>query len=151
MPRSNKKKYKLKPPPKHPSLQSPEDTSASLLRKKTRNNDTKHSVKSTMKHPPSTSSEAVIATLFETEKNMMIERTIISGQKHGVNLMPGTSNPGTGNCAFESIIQNNNDRSCFRIKYPMSVDYYRRIWVNDMANSEQDTWNIYSVQQVGSK
>ena len=148
MPRSNKKKYKLKPPPKHPSLQSPEDTSASLLRKETRNNDTKHSVKSTMKHPPSTSSEAVIATLFETEKNMMIERTIISGQKHGVNLMPGSSNPGTGNCAFESIIQNNNDRSCFRIKYPMSVDYYRRIWVNDMANRTLDTdWNILSSQQ----
>ena len=68
MPRSNKKKFSLKPPPKHPSLQSFEVASTSLPMKETRNNNTKYALTSTMKHPPLKSSEDDIAALLETEK-----------------------------------------------------------------------------------
>ena len=76
----------------------------------------------------------------------MVLRAISSGEKHGIKLCHGTSNPGTGNCAFESVISNCNDRQCFQENLPMSADYYRRIWVTDMANRTVDdpTWNIYS-------
>ena len=64
----------------------------------------------------------------------MISRSIASAKKHGINLKHGSSNPGTGDCAFEAIIQNVNDRSQFKEKFPMSVDWYRRTWAIDMAN-----------------
>ena len=62
-----------------------------------------------------------------------------SAQKHGMKLRDGTTNPGTGDCAFESIIQNINDRPCFKEKFTMSINYYRRIFVTDMANKTVDT------------
>ena len=125
MPRSNKKKSPLKPPPKHP----PSWQSALPLKKIVHSSD-------------------VIAPLLETEKSLMISRTIFSGKKHGVNLKHGCSNPGTGDCAFESIIKNINHRSCFPEIFDMPIDYYRKIWVTDMANrTVESSWNIYSPQQ----
>ena len=115
MPRSNKKKPPLRPPSK--SLPS-----QSFLQ----------------------SSDA-ISYLLEQEKTQMISKAIASGRKHGINMKHGSSNPGTGDCAFESVIQNNNDRSCFRDKFLMPIDYYRKIFVTDMFNRTVDTtWNISS-------
>jgi hypothetical protein len=94
------------------------------------------------------SSDVAISHLLRQEKSHMISKAILSGQKHGINLKHGASNPGVGDCAFESVIQNNNDRSCFTENFPMSIDWYRRIWVTDMANRTTDTaWNIYGRQQ----
>ena len=118
MPRSNKKKSAFKPPPKHP-------TSQQFM-----------------------SSQDDISFLLTQEKNEMISRAIASGLKHGIKLKHGSSNPGLGDCAFESVIQNNNDRFCFSEKYRMSVNYYRQIWATDMANRTANSdWNIYSSQQ----
>ena len=120
MPRSNKKKNPFKPPVKHPP------STSQLL------------------HLPSPSQ----SYLMMQERNMMISRAISSGQKHGIKLKHGTSNPGLGDCAFESIIQNINDRSCFREKLPLPINYYRRMWATDMGNRTASTaWNIYSSQQ----
>jgi hypothetical protein len=94
------------------------------------------------------SADMSIRNLLGKEKSLMISRAIASGKKHGINMKHGSSNPGTGDCAFESIIQNNNDRSCFQEKYIMSIDWYRRIWVTDMANRTIDSpFNIYTRQQ----
>ena len=60
--------------------------------------------------------------------------TCLSRVKHGINLRHGRTNPGTGDCAFEAIIYNINERQCFKEKFLMSIDWYRRIWVTDMAN-----------------
>ena len=75
-----------------------------------------------------------ISNLLRKETTLMISRCIQSGKKHGINLKHGTSNPGTGDCAFEAIIQNINDRADFREKFPMSINWYRRNWATDMAN-----------------
>ena len=78
----------------------------------------------------------------------MIKRAIASAAKHGIELVSGTPNPGTGDCAFEAIISNINDRSSFKVKFPLSINYYRRIWVTDMANRTLHTnFNIYTNQQ----
>ena len=113
-----------------------------------RSNKKKNFSKPSPKSIPLQSSHDVIESLFEKEKSLMISRTIFSGKKHGVNLKHGSSNPGTGDCAFESIIQNINDRPCFQEKFFMPVDYYRKIWVTDMANRTVNSpWNIYSSAQ----
>ena len=86
--------------------------------------------------------------LFERERRLMITRAINSARHHGINLTHGKRNPGQGDCAFESIIYNINERPCYIQKFPLSIDYYRRIFVTDMANRTVDTsWNIYSRQK----
>ena len=75
----------------------------------------------------------------------MISRAINSGRNHGIDLVPGRPNPGLGDYAFEAIIQNNNDRSCFQEKFLLPVNHYRGIWTTDMANRTIDgPWNTYS-------
>ena len=87
-------------------------------------------------------------SLFFQEKNLMIRRAIISGKNHGINLKHGSPNPGKGDCSFEAVIQNINDRSCYTEKLPMTIDWYRRIWAKDMENRTINTsLNIYSRQE----
>ena len=66
-----------------------------------------------------------LLTLKETEVEKMICRAKSSGKRHGINLKHGTGNPGMGDCAFEAIIQNNNDRCCFVTKYTKPIQFYR--------------------------
>ena len=62
-----------------------------------------------------------------------------SAKRHGINLRQGSSILGNGDCAFEAIIQNINNRTCYKEKFHMSTNYYRRIWVTDMANRTINT------------
>merc|ERR1711954_65168 len=97
---------------------------------------------------PHNSSDEVIYNLLEKEKKIMIQRAISSAAKHGIDLVSGTPNPGTGDCAFEAIVSNINDRSSFKVKFPLNINYYRRIWVTDMANRTLHTdINIYTNHQ----
>ena len=98
MPRSNKKKSSQKTPYENPPVRPPP------------------------KPPPQNScSSSEIRILLENERSVMIPRAISSGQKHGINLRQGRPNPGTGDCAFEAVIYNNNDRPCFEEKFLMSI------------------------------
>ena len=118
MPRSNKKKYFLKPQPKHPPEQS--------ISKSTNE----------------------IASLLAEERTKMISRATASARRHGIQLEHGSWNPGTGDCAFEAVVQNINYRACFQEKLPLSIGTYRRNWVTDMANRTIDSpWNTLSRQE----
>ena len=66
--------------------------------------------------------------------SLMVQRAMASAERQGLKLIPGRANPALGNCAFEAPIFNLNDRICFMETFPMSIDYYRRIWVTDMEN-----------------
>ena len=84
------------------------------------------------------------------EKNL-VKRAINSGKKHGIELCPGRQNRGRGDCAFESVLFNINDRICFTEHLPFSTDYYRRIWMTDMQNYSLNdpTWNCsYSQEEL---
>ena len=81
MPRSNKKKNPFKPPPRDPTL--------------------------SFKFPTTiTTNEAELA---KNETTLMVRRAILSAGRHGISLKHGSSNEGSGNCAFESAISNVND------------------------------------------
>ena len=86
---------------------------------------------------------------IKPESMLMVQRAVSSAKKLGVNLAQGTPNAAEGNCAFESAIFNVNDRDCFSNKLPMSVNYYRKVWMIDMKNRtvNDKTWNIYSKQE----
>ena len=81
---------------------------------------------------------------LETSIPKIFKRAIASAQKHHIRLEPGIENQGHGNCSYESVIYNINERSCFTEKLIMSSDYYRRIWNIDMLNKILDQripWN----------
>ena len=97
--------------------------------------------------------DTTVALLLSKESTLMVNRAMVkysiswvrilnfsfyfqaSAHRHQINLRHGTLNLGTGDCAFEAIISNINDRSCFGENMTMSIDWYRRIFVTDMANT----------------
>ena len=77
-------------------------------------------------------------------KKTIFERAIASANKHKIRLEPGSENAGDGNCAYESVIFNVNDRACFSRKFNMTPSFYRRIWNVDLMNKildEKIPWN----------
>ena len=100
--------------------------------------------------------DGAVALLLCKERTLMINRAKVnyfildlgvrsfiyfqaSAHRHGIQLKQGAPNPGTGDCAFQATISNINDRSCFEEQFTMSVDWYRRIFVTDMANRTVNT------------
>ena len=79
----------------------------------------------------------------------MIQRAVESARKHNINISQGTQNSANGNCAFESVLFNINDRKCFSESFPFSPFHYRRIWLTDfkIRTADDKTVNIYSPQQ----
>ena len=83
----------------------------------------------------SASEDIEIRKQKQIEVEKMVRRAKSSSRYHGINLRHGTPNPGLEDCAFEAIIQNNNDRSCFMTKYPLHLDnrYGKQDWVAFMS------------------
>ena len=59
---------------------------------------------------------AQIARVSSTtyNENEIFTKAIASAQKHNIKLKPGRKDRGYGNCVFEAVINNMNDRACFR-------------------------------------
>ena len=90
------------------------------------------------------SKQKISNSTFKISNQPIFQRAIASAQKHGIKLEAGRENGGNGNCSYESVIYNINERNCFKEKLPMSSDYYRRIWNTDMMNKLLDRripWN----------
>ena len=85
MTRSNKKKHHQKP-----------STSTSMMES---SNSMMISSTSTME------SSTSISTLLSDERKTMMNRAIRSAEHHGINLKPGSPNPGLGDCAFELLFK----------------------------------------------
>ena len=74
----------------------------------------------------------------------LVQRAIASAQKHNIKLTPGKQNSGGGDCSYLSVIYNINERECFSNKFPLSAEYYRRVWNIDLMNKILDNripWN----------
>ena len=77
-------------------------------------------------------------------ENRIVQRAIASAHKHRIKLDPGRRNHADGNCSYESVIFNINDRDCFKERLTMSPDFYRRIWNTDMMNKILDGTNPWN-------
>ena len=88
--------------------------------------------------------EAEIKMDEEVRISKVTQMGINSASKHNIRLEPGRRNPADGNCSYESVIFNINDRECFDTTLPMSPDFYRRVWTIDLMNKILDNkipWN----------
>ena len=57
------------------------------------------------------------------DENEIFTRAIESAKKHQIKLKAGRRDRGYGNCAFEAVINNINDRACFNDKFVQSPWY----------------------------
>ena len=77
-------------------------------------------------------------TSFEDD---IFRKAKASAQKHNIKL----EDKGFGNCAFESVINKINERSCFEQKLKQTPNWYRRIWMNNMMRriiEGRCLWNL---------
>ena len=84
------------------------------------------------------------STEMDKEVNKVTQMGIENARKHNIKMEPGRGNSGDGNCSYQSVIFNINDRECFKSKLPMSPDFYRRVWTVDLMNKIIDRkipWN----------
>ena len=70
--------------------------------------------------------------------SILIKSAIQSANKHGICLVEGKVNDADGNCAFDAVINNVNNRKCFHEKLLLSSTTYRQIWVTEL---EQESAN----------
>ena len=47
------------------------------------------------------------------DENEIFAKAIASAEKHNIRLKAGRKDKGYGNCVFEAVINNINDRGCF--------------------------------------
>ena len=71
----------------------------------------------------------------------MIDRAIVNGKMHGIDLHPGVENLGNGNCAFECVLDSINTRECFQESYDGTPDYWRMIWMSEVEIFAYEGWN----------
>ena len=69
---------------------------------------------------------------------IMVLQAIESASKHGIKLCWGEPNAASGNCAFESVLNNINFRSCFRAKFLLPVLFYRYQWMTDLEKQSKN-------------
>ena len=62
----------------------------------------------------------------------LIASAVHSAKKHGINLCAGELNKADGNCAFDAVISNINQRICFPSKLSLPSSVYRQIWITEL-------------------
>ena len=85
-------------------------------------------------------------------ENEIFQKAIESANKHKIKIEPGRKDRGYGNCVFEAVINNINDRDCFDEKLFQTPNWYRWSWMNQMMErliTGICPWNPgYSLQQI---
>ena len=72
----------------------------------------------------------------------LIKRAIQNAKGHGINLIPGRMNNADGNCAFDAVIYNINDRLCFTEKLQLESVVYRQIWITELEDEADKYPNL---------
>ena len=66
------------------------------------------------------------------DENEIFHKAIESAKKHNIKMKAGRKDRGYGNCVFEAVINNINDRSCYIDNLRQSPNWYRHIWMKEM-------------------
>ena len=68
------------------------------------------------------------------DEDEIFTKAIAIAKDHNIKLKPGRKDRGYGNCVFEAVINNINDRECFKEKLKQTPNWYRRLWMNQMLD-----------------
>ena len=72
------------------------------------------------------------------EQSSLLSIAIENAKKHGINLLPDVLNRADGNCAFDAVMNNINQRSSFPEKLTLSSSTYRQIWVTELESESNN-------------
>lgn len=64
--------------------------------------------------------------------NDMVSRAIRNAGIHNICVTPGRRTSTDGNCCFEAVIYNINDRTSFNERLNQSINAYREIWIDEL-------------------
>ena len=99
-----------------------------------------------------TYAQATSSSTLDFDENEIFSKAKESAKKHRINLKAGRKDRGYGNCAFEGVINNINDRTCFSDKLVQSPNWYTVNWMHQMMERllmETCPWNPgYTSQQI---
>ena len=99
-----------------------------------------------------TYAEMASSTIQAFDENEIVTKAIKSAGKHNIKIIAGRRDRGYGNCLFEAVINNINDRGCFDEKLRQTPNWYRRNWMNEMMEkllSGSCPWNPgYTRQEI---
>jgi hypothetical protein len=71
----------------------------------------------------------------------MVNMAISCAKSHGINVHRGVVNMGNGNCAFETMIDSINTRTCFEETFDGSPGYWRKVWMTEVEKIAFDSFN----------
>ena len=73
------------------------------------------------------------------EDQSIFERGIAVAKKHGINVKADKPNRKEGDCLFEAVVSNINERKCFPEKLEKTIQEYREEFVSEMQIQFQQT------------
>ena len=73
------------------------------------------------------------------EDQSIFERGIAVAKKHGINVKADKPNRKEGDCLFEAVVSNINERNCFPEKLEKTIQEYREEFVSEMQIQFQQT------------
>ena len=73
-----------------------------------------------------TDTEMASSIIQDFDEVEISTRAIESARKHNIKIEAGRKDRGYGNCVFEAVINNINDRDCFVVKLRQTLNLCRR-------------------------
>ena len=77
----------------------------------------------------------------EQSVSPMVKKAIKNAEIHGINLHHGVRNLANGNCAFESVLDSINTRTCFEDSFDGTPSYWRKVWMTQLEKIAYADWN----------
>ena len=71
----------------------------------------------------------------------MIERAVANAKFHDINLHHGPGNLANGDCAFETMLDSINTRTCFHDVFDGTPEYWRTVWLTEAERVAYEKWN----------
>ena len=75
--------------------------------------------------------------LIPQSGSQILQKAIANAYRHGIGTKPGKLNPATGDCSFESVLNNINYRNCFKKKLNEATNKYRLEWVTQLEKVQK--------------
>ena len=84
-------------------------------------------------------SNNVLGAANINEMKIIFQKGIKIAQRHGIDLLPDKENKSVGDCLFQALIDNVNNRNCFSEKMNMPVQFYREKFATELHQEFQNS------------
>ena len=79
---------------------------------------------------------------IEESISPMVKTAIQNAEIHGIHLKHGVRNLANGDCAFETVLDSINTRTCFGETFDGTPAHWRKIWMSEIEKVAFSEWNM---------